>query len=127
MHIERIMLRDVGPFDDVPRRRVLADRTERHGQEHLLYALASLVAGGNKQLLGSDLLAARMHSSRSMVAFKSIDERTFVAGSPDLFDSSPPSNPFGNNPLLFFKGGSPAEISARLGESVVRFESRRIS
>src|SRR5690349_13848274 len=115
MHIERISLREVGPFDDVTiefppgTNKDLADvylltGQNGTGKSTILYALAGAIAAGFQDL-GDDLLTARMRSANAMVAFKSVDQRTFVAGHPDLFGSSPPSNPFDNNKALLHRRG----------------------
>lgn len=95
MHIERILLRDVGPFADVtidlpkgtdPK---LADvylltGPNGTGKSTILYALASVIGGrpivsGYDVELGRDLLATRMRSRNALVAFRTDDEQTFAA------------------------------------------------
>jgi predicted ATP-binding protein involved in virulence len=89
MHIERLRLKDVGPFDDVtiefpkgtdPQ---LADvylltGPNGTGKSTLLYALASAISG-NRIELGRNLLAPRMRSREAMVVFQGDDGRTVAA------------------------------------------------
>jgi predicted ATP-binding protein involved in virulence len=118
MHIERILLRDVGPFDDVtiefpkgtdPK---LADvylltGPNGTGKSTILYALAAAISGAaiggpNVVELGRDLLAARMRSRNSLVAFRTDDGQTFAAAHRErpedlgLFDLL---DPFGGHQL----------------------------
>lgn len=95
MHIERILLRDVGPFEDVtielpkgtdPK---LADvylltGPNGTGKSTILYALASVIAGPDlvSPRLGRDLLAARMRSKTALVAFRTDDGKIFTATLP---------------------------------------------
>lgn len=95
MHIERILLRDVGPFEDVtvelPKgtNPDLADvylltGPNGTGKSTILYALASVIGGrplisGYDVELGRDLLATRMRSRNALVAFRTDDGQTFAA------------------------------------------------
>jgi energy-coupling factor transporter ATP-binding protein EcfA2 len=99
MHIEKILLRDVGPFDDVtidlPKGNdpQLADvylltGPNGTGKSTILYALASVIAGkpvvsGYDVELGRDLLATRMRSANALVAFRTDDGQTFAASHPE--------------------------------------------
>jgi predicted ATP-binding protein involved in virulence len=92
MHIERILLRDVGPFDDVtielPKGTdpnladvYLLTGPNGTGKSTILYALAAVIAGGKLDghgALGSELLASRMRSPRSVVAFRADDAPTYA-------------------------------------------------
>jgi predicted ATP-binding protein involved in virulence len=110
MHIERILLRDVGPFDDVtielPRGSdpALADvylltGPNGTGKSTILYALASVIGGGREAPgegfteLGRDLLAPRMRSKTSVVAIRTDTGQTFAA-TPHARGSDLP-DPFG--------------------------------
>jgi predicted ATP-binding protein involved in virulence len=89
MHIERIRLKDVGPFDDVtielpkgtdPK---LADvylltGPNGTGKSTVLYALASVVAGDAIDL-GRDLLVERMRSTQSFAALRTDNGESFAA------------------------------------------------
>jgi predicted ATP-binding protein involved in virulence len=89
MHIKRLRLRDVGPFDDVTIE--FPKGTDPHladvylltgpngtGKSTILYALAS-VLGGNAVELGQDLLRPRMRSLDAMVAFDADNGQVFAA------------------------------------------------
>jgi energy-coupling factor transporter ATP-binding protein EcfA2 len=99
MHIERLRLRDVGPFKDVtielpkgtdPR---LADvylltGPNGTGKSTILYALASIIGGrpmarGYDTELGRDLLATRMRSHDAVAAFRTDDGQSFAASHPE--------------------------------------------
>jgi hypothetical protein len=97
MHIEKILLRDVGPFDDVtiefpkgtdPQ---LADvylltGPNGTGKSTILYALAAVIGGGAMRgatTLGRDLLRARMRSRNALVAFRTDDALTYAAEFPE--------------------------------------------
>ncbi len=88
MHIERLRLKDVGPFDDVTID--LAKGTDPQladvylltgpngtGKSTILYALASVIAG-NLAELGRDLLVERMRTRSSMAALCADDARCFA-------------------------------------------------
>jgi predicted ATP-binding protein involved in virulence len=93
MHIERILLRDVGPFDDVtielPRGTdpdladvYLLTGPNGTGKSTILYALASVIGGGEVDgdgALASDLLRSRMRSPGALVAFRTDDGQVFAA------------------------------------------------
>jgi predicted ATP-binding protein involved in virulence len=93
MHIERVQLKHVGPFDDVmielpkgtdPK---LADvylltGPNGTGKSTILYALASVIAG-NVAELGRDLLLDRMHARNAMVAFRADNGMSFAAAHSD--------------------------------------------
>ncbi|MBC7977606.1 MAG: AAA family ATPase [Myxococcales bacterium] len=89
MHIERLRLKDVGPFDDVTID--LAKGTDRQladvylltgpngtGKSTILYALASVIAG-NVAELGRDLLVDRMRTRRGMAALYADDATSLAA------------------------------------------------
>ena len=120
MHIERILLRDVGPFDDVtielpkgtdPK---LADvylltGPNGTGKSTILYALASVIGGrsifgAGVVELGGDLLAARMRSRNALVAFRTDDGQTFAATLSQ--DSNDLRDPFGGSGLVGTSGGA---------------------
>lgn len=96
MHIERLRLRDVGPFDDVtiefpkgsdPK---LADvylltGPNGTGKSTILYALAAAIAG-NAASLGRDLLSERMRSRRAMAALEGDDGRSLAVAPRDYED-----------------------------------------
>lgn len=107
MHIEKLLLRDVGPFDDVtiefpkgtdPQ---LADvylltGPNGTGKSTILYALASLIAGHTSELmdldnveLGHELLAARIRSRAALAALMTDDRQVFAATLPG---NPPPVN-----------------------------------
>ncbi|HEX3482978.1 MAG TPA: AAA family ATPase, partial [Kofleriaceae bacterium] len=97
MHIEKLLLRDVGPFDDVmiefpkgtdPQ---LADvylltGPNGTGKSTILYALAWLIGGvdskGGQVELGHDLLAARIRSKTALAALITDDQQVFAATHP---------------------------------------------
>jgi len=102
MHIERILLRDVGPFvGDHPIEIPLPKGTKPDladvylltgpngtGKSTILYALASVVGGkprvaGYDVELGQDLLSTRMRSENALVAFRTDDGQTFAASHPE--------------------------------------------
>jgi energy-coupling factor transporter ATP-binding protein EcfA2 len=116
MHIERILLRDVGPFDDVTIE--LPDGKDPNiadvylltgpngsGKSTVLYALAAVIAMGFEEL-GKNLLTPRTRSKKAMAAFESSDGRTYAALTPDLFGSSVPTNPFDNKKAFLHLRGS---------------------
>lgn len=94
MHIEKLLLRDVGPFDDVtiefpkgtdPQ---LADvylltGPNGTGKSTILYALASLIGGlapdSDQVALGPDLLAARIRSRTALAALVTDDDQILAA------------------------------------------------
>jgi DNA repair exonuclease SbcCD ATPase subunit len=99
MHIEKILLRDVGPFDDVtiefpkgtdPQ---LADvylltGPNGTGKSTILYALAAVIGGkpaiaGYDVELGRSLLTTRMRSQNAVVAFRTDDGQTLAASHPE--------------------------------------------
>jgi predicted ATP-binding protein involved in virulence len=97
MHIEKILLRDVGPFDDVtiefpkgtdPR---LADvylltGPNGTGKSTILYALAWLIGGFDSKRgqveLGHDLLSARIRSKTALAALITDDRQVLAATHP---------------------------------------------
>jgi len=99
MHIERILLRDVGPFENVtielpkgtdPK---LADvylltGPNGTGKSSILYALASVIAGPDilNPKLGRDLIAARMRSRAALAAFRTDMGETFAVHLPEHHD-----------------------------------------
>jgi predicted ATP-binding protein involved in virulence len=121
MHIERILLRDVGPFDDVtiefpkgtdPK---LADvylltGPNGTGKSTVLYALASVIGAGRRSsrgvgaaVLGRDLLTPRLRSKSSVVALQDESGRvlaTAVAHADDI------RNPFGDDRMDVWSEGS---------------------
>lgn len=100
MHIEKILLRDVGPFDDEPIEFPkgtdprLADvylltGPNGTGKSTILYALASVIGGRVSELmdpddveLGHDLLAARIRSRSALAAVITDDRQVFAATLP---------------------------------------------
>jgi predicted ATP-binding protein involved in virulence len=89
MHIERIRLKDIGPFDDVtielPKgsEAALADvylltGPNGTGKSTILYALASVIAGDSIEL-GHDMLVRRMRSESAVAAIASDDGQIFAA------------------------------------------------
>lgn len=106
MHIEKILLRDVGPFDDVtiefpkgtdPQ---LADvylltGPNGTGKSTILYALASVIGGGEvgaidgDVALGPDLLSNRMRSPNALVAFSTDDAQVFAVTHPEYHGDRP--------------------------------------
>lgn len=85
MQIDRIILRDVGPFKDVTielpvgQDPQLADvylltGPNGSGKSTVLYALGTLIAGGNDQL-GRDFLARRFRTEEAMAGFLAGDVR----------------------------------------------------
>lgn len=126
MHIEKILLRDVGPFDDVtiefpkgtdPQ---LADvylltGPNGTGKSTILYALASLIGGkpaaaGYDVELGHSLLTARMRSRNAVVAVETDDRQTFAASHPSRPVADPNyfalRDPFGNVELRLTSHGN---------------------
>jgi predicted ATP-binding protein involved in virulence len=106
MHIERILLRDVGPFDDVtidlPKGTdpdladvFLLTGPNGSGKSTVLYALAAVIARGYRDL-GSDLLVQRMRSKNALVAF-SAEGHTF--GVAPVSREGWVEDPFGGPPL----------------------------
>ena len=104
MHIERILLRDVGPFDDVtielpkgtdPK---LADvylltGPNGTGKSTILYALASMVGGQDfiqAGTLGRDLLTTRMRSKNALVALLTDTGGISVVAHPESVANSDP-------------------------------------
>jgi hypothetical protein len=121
MHIERILLRDVGPFDDVtielpkgsdPRAAdvYLLTGPNGAGKTTVLYALAAVIAGG-QELLGVDQLAPRMRSAQALVAFEADSRECFSTAPRDAGgDAGAESRgPFGGPPL--HETRSTAELS----------------
>jgi hypothetical protein len=120
MHIERILLRDVGPFEDVtielPKGTdpTLADvylltGPNGTGKSTILYALASVIGGGSlldseATELGRDLVTTRMRSKTALVAFGTDDGQTLAVTLSgyvgDLRD------PFEERRLLRARGGA---------------------
>jgi len=112
MHIERILLRDIGPFDDttieLPKGGdpALADvylltGPNGSGKSTILYALAAVISGGREQL-GLDLLARRMRSATAMAAVQTDTGESFTTVQRDHQSSAHPAappNPFGGPPL----------------------------
>ena len=101
MHIERILLRDVGPFDDVtielPKGTdpnladvYLLTGPNGTGKSTILYALASVIGAhpflSNAAELGHDLLLSRMRSRTAFVAFRTDGGQTFAATLPGYLD-----------------------------------------
>jgi energy-coupling factor transporter ATP-binding protein EcfA2 len=98
MHIEKLLLRDVGPFDDAaiefpkgtdPQ---LADvylltGPNGTGKSTILYALASLVGAdrvfGRKVDLSSELFTKRMRSRSKLVAVRTDDGQTYAVTFPE--------------------------------------------
>ena len=130
MHIERILLRDVGPFADVtielPKgtNPDLADvylltGPNGTGKSTILYALASAIVGGSSEIpgddveLGRDLLATRMRSKNALVAFRTDDGQTFVAAHQEYLpedagiENFRPTDPFDGSALRLTKHGQP--------------------
>lgn len=145
MHIERILLQDVGPFTEATTIKLppgtrddLADvylltGPNGTGKSTILYALASTIGCGMEHLLKDDLLVPRMRSAKSMVALSTADQRTFLSGDPDLFNASTASNPFSSR-ALFFRGNSPHlcywasdETAPRYPELTAAYERRRFT
>jgi predicted ATP-binding protein involved in virulence len=124
MRIERIQLREVGPFDDVtiefPEGKdpaqadvYLLTGPNGTGKSTVLYALASMVACGNRHLVGTELVAARMRSPSAMIVLHTDEQSHTVAvlrgylGNDDLrgiFAGQRPTkiNPAPLTPLLYF-------------------------
>jgi predicted ATP-binding protein involved in virulence len=118
MHIEKILLRDVGPFEDVtielPKgtNPDLADvylltGPNGTGKSTILYALASVIggrarSGSDDAELGRDLLATRMRSKTALVAFRTDAQETFAVTLPGVNLD----DPFVGAPLLSSRSGS---------------------
>jgi energy-coupling factor transporter ATP-binding protein EcfA2 len=125
MHIEKVLLRDVGPFDDVtiefpkgtdPQ---LADvylltGPNGTGKSTILYALASVIggspaAGGSSVELGHSLLTTRMRSRNAVVALRTDDGQTFAVSHPGRPLEDPNHvalrDPFEHVELRFASGG----------------------
>jgi len=115
MHIERILLRDVGPFvGDHPIEIPLPKGTKPDladvylltgpngtGKSTILYALASVIGArpsmNDAAELGHDLLVTRMRSQTALAAFRTDAGDTSAVTLPKYPDS--PSNPFDDVPL----------------------------
>lgn len=132
MQIEKILLRDVGPFEDVtielPKgtNPDLADvylltGPNGAGKSTILYALASVIRGkarGGREEdveLGDDLLATRMRSKGAVVALRTDDGQTFAVS---LFGRGGPLD----EDVLPDPFGGPALHLDRLG-ALARWES----
>jgi predicted ATP-binding protein involved in virulence len=130
MHIERLLLRDVGPFEDVtiefPKGTdpdladvYLLTGPNGTGKSTVLYALASVIGGrpvipGYDVELGRDLLATRMRSRNALVAFHTDDGQTFAATHPEYPPEEPivieqvgPRDPFDGSTLRLTRRGKP--------------------
>jgi energy-coupling factor transporter ATP-binding protein EcfA2 len=142
MHIERVLLRDVGPFDDVtielPKGTdpTLADvylltGPNGTGKSTILYALASVIGGrpavsGYDVELGRDLFATRMRSRNAVVAFLTDDGQTFAASHSERPPESPNflalRNPFGDSQLRL-RGMARSSIGKRMeGRRVIHWQ-----
>jgi predicted ATP-binding protein involved in virulence len=90
MRIERILLREVGPFDDVtiefPKGTdpnladvYLLTGQNGAGKSTVLYALAAMIACGRGGLIGTTLVAARMRSPSAMIVLQAGERSPIVA------------------------------------------------
>jgi predicted ATP-binding protein involved in virulence len=143
MHIERILLRDVGPFDDVriefpkgsdPQ---LADvylltGPNGTGKSTILYALASVIGAGATRpraptSLGADLLATRTRSMNALAAIRTDDGQTFAVTPSRV---SPLLDPFVGFEMFSLRGESllywqNAAVSPRYAELAAMFSHGR--
>jgi predicted ATP-binding protein involved in virulence len=117
MRIERVRLRDVGPFDDetieLPEGKdpnladvYLLTGPNGTGKSTVLYALASMVACGHPKLVDHALLVPRMRSPDATIVLQTGDRRQVVAAlsahrqNADLVDFFGGQRPTRINPVL---------------------------
>jgi predicted ATP-binding protein involved in virulence len=131
MQIDRIILRDVGPFQDVmielPRGQdpQLADvylltGPNGSGKSTVLYALSALIAGGQDGL-GQDFLTRRFRSENAMTGFAARDTRRVGIPSgrmstiPDPLGGSELTRFFANGQLSIYKDGRSDDYASLAG------------
>lgn len=134
MHIEKILLRDVGPFKDVtielPKGTdpnladvYLLTGPNGTGKSTILYALASVIGAPSTGVLGRDLVAVRMRSATALAAFRTDDGRIFAVTLPGYNPANDLRSSLGESQLsvahsgalLYWVAGHPpyAAVAAR--------------